>query len=396
MAVTPQTGRVAAPSKDTPGGLWASRSSATSAYSAKAPRPKPNTSSPTETFVTAGPAATTTPAKPVPSTGFFGRRAPKIRRPRYGRPVIACHAPRSRPAATTRTTTSWSPGSGRGTSSRRSTSVSPYLSRRIARIVPLVGSGPFVPPTADDELVSARMADLRDPCRVDRSQPPTGDQEPQREQQLTQERECGDAGELEAEDGGSAVEGVAGPGDHEQHADDLGDEVGPQGQVAQERQVDPEQEQPEVVEVLEGVQLEQGVLADVSGARRGGGADGQDVEGSQQLTDGHEQHRRVHQPEHGGQHRDRRAHRPEHAVQRPGDDGVQDHDEQPSQHPQPEGAFPGDDLSGRRRRVAACDHPFEDDEVGERPQRDHHQQRDTGDDAGSANGPAGLAGRIGL
>ena len=43
-----------------------------------------------------------------------------------------------------------------------------------------------------------------------------------------------------------------------------------QGQVAQERQVDPEQEQPEVVEVLEGVQLEQGVLADVSGADAAG------------------------------------------------------------------------------------------------------------------------------
>src|SRR5258708_8909899 len=40
-------------------GFGASLSSRATAYSAKVPRPKPNTSSPTENRVTAGPAATT-------------------------------------------------------------------------------------------------------------------------------------------------------------------------------------------------------------------------------------------------------------------------------------------------------------------------------------------------
>ena len=106
--------------------------------------------------------------------------------------------------------------------------MSPYLSRTIALIVPVVGSGPFVLPVAGEELASMRMTDLHDVRRVDRSQPPAGDQEPEREQQLTEEGERRDAGELEGEDGTHGVEGVAGPGDDEQRTDDLGDEVGPE------------------------------------------------------------------------------------------------------------------------------------------------------------------------
>src|SRR3954451_9327455 len=117
-----------------------------------------------------------------------------------------CHAPRSRPAAATRTTTSWSPGRGRGTSSRCRTWMSPYLSRTIALMVPVVGSTPFVPPAAGDELLSTRIAHLRHLRRVDRSQPPSGDQEPQCEQQFTEEGEHRDARGVEGEDGTHRVE----------------------------------------------------------------------------------------------------------------------------------------------------------------------------------------------
>src|SRR5204862_7326969 len=106
--------------------------------------------------------------------------------------------------------------------------MSPYLTRTIALMVPVVGSAPFVPPAAGEELISERMTHLHDGRRVDRSQPPAGDEEPEREQQLTEEGEDRGPGELEGEDGTHGVEGVAGAGDHEQHADDLGDEVGPQ------------------------------------------------------------------------------------------------------------------------------------------------------------------------
>src|SRR3954447_41820 len=88
-------------------------------------------------------------------------------------------------------------GGGRGTSSRCRTLVSPYLSRTIALIVPVVGSGPVVPPVAGDERASRRIAALHDLRRVDRSQPPTADQQPQREQQLTEECEHRDGGDLQ-------------------------------------------------------------------------------------------------------------------------------------------------------------------------------------------------------
>src|SRR4051794_39820435 len=77
-------------------------------------------------------------------------------------------------------------------------------------------------------LISTCLTDVRGLRRVDRSQPPTADQEPQREQQLTEECEHRDGGELQGEDGAHGVEGVAGPGDDEQRTDDLGDEVGPE------------------------------------------------------------------------------------------------------------------------------------------------------------------------
>ena len=72
-AVSADTDTTAACSKVMFAGLRASLSSRAAAYSAKAPRPIPNTSSPAANRVTAEPTATTVPATSRPSTGFFGR-----------------------------------------------------------------------------------------------------------------------------------------------------------------------------------------------------------------------------------------------------------------------------------------------------------------------------------
>lgn len=61
-AVSPETGMAAAWVNVRFDGLWASLISRATAYSAKAPRAMPNTSSPTRKRVTSGPIATTVPA----------------------------------------------------------------------------------------------------------------------------------------------------------------------------------------------------------------------------------------------------------------------------------------------------------------------------------------------
>ena len=110
----PEIPTTAACSNETFAGLWASLSSRAAAYSAKEPRLIPNTSSPTANLVTAEPTATTVPATSTPGTRFFGPRNPNpMTRIRYGVPVIRCQVPRSRPAACTRSSTSWSAISGR-------------------------------------------------------------------------------------------------------------------------------------------------------------------------------------------------------------------------------------------------------------------------------------------
>src|SRR5689334_275461 len=67
--------------------------------------------------------------------GFLGRRSPVAERMAYGLPVMRCSVPRSRPAAWTLMRTSWSPGSGMGTSPTCRTSDVPYLSWMTAFMV---------------------------------------------------------------------------------------------------------------------------------------------------------------------------------------------------------------------------------------------------------------------
>lgn len=145
-AVSADTGTTAACSKVVFTGLRASLSSRATAYSANEPGPIPNTSSPGVNLVTAEPTATTVPATSRPGTGFFGRRIPKLRRSRYGRPVIRCHVPRSRPAACTRRSTSLSATSGRLIGARRKTSAEPYVSCTIACIVSSAVARPATSP----------------------------------------------------------------------------------------------------------------------------------------------------------------------------------------------------------------------------------------------------------
>ena len=81
------------------------------AYSAKAPSPVPNTSSPARNR-RRRPTASTWPATARPRMRVFGRSPNPRRTGRYGRPVIRCQTPWSTPAARTRISTSSSPGTG--------------------------------------------------------------------------------------------------------------------------------------------------------------------------------------------------------------------------------------------------------------------------------------------
>ena len=108
-------------------GLRATCAAGTAAYSAYAPTAlgnptRPKTSSPTAKPSTPGPTASTTPEMSQPRmTGGSTPRlfiSPPLRRVFQSTGLI--------PAASTRTSSSPSPASGRGTSSKRSSSGSPH------------------------------------------------------------------------------------------------------------------------------------------------------------------------------------------------------------------------------------------------------------------------------
>jgi hypothetical protein len=126
-AVSPATGTAAACSNDTLPGFSASASSGTATYSARAPVPAPNTSSPGRKRVTLPPTASTTPAESVPSL-VFGVRSPICGRATYGDPVMAYQSAGFTDAARTLTRTSSSPASGWSISRSSSTSGVPNRS----------------------------------------------------------------------------------------------------------------------------------------------------------------------------------------------------------------------------------------------------------------------------
>ena len=86
-AVVAAMGSAAACSNVRLAGFGATLSSAAHAYSAKAPRTKPNTSSPGCSPCTFAPTASTTPAASLPTTGIFGLVSPiPMSRATYGSP----------------------------------------------------------------------------------------------------------------------------------------------------------------------------------------------------------------------------------------------------------------------------------------------------------------------
>ena len=134
-AVTADTGTTAACSKDAPAGLRASLSSRAAAYSAKVPRPKPNTSSPTGTWSppsrprrrcrrrrARAPGSSVCGARPPGAADTAGRSS-GARCPGRDRPRAPAAAPRGRRSR-----------AGRSGASRR-TSAEPYPSCTIACIV---------------------------------------------------------------------------------------------------------------------------------------------------------------------------------------------------------------------------------------------------------------------
>ena len=160
-AVAADVGTTAACSNVRLAGFGASVSSCPRAYSAKAPLQAPNTSSPGRSRVTPAPTAATRPATSCPATRSFGRRSPKpISRTRYGRPVMRCQTPGSRPAAWTSTSTSRSPTRGRSTSRSCSTSAEPYSSWTIACIGAAERECPHGPSAS--RLVGAKAGMPRD------------------------------------------------------------------------------------------------------------------------------------------------------------------------------------------------------------------------------------------
>src|SRR6516165_2143963 len=113
-------------------------------YSAWAPNRGaivPKTASPTPNRVTAGPAASTCPAKSQPSTGNRGRSGPKWTRAYHGDPRRARASTTPTVAAWTRTRISSSPGSGLGTSATLATSGGPY--RRLTAAITVFPSSGF-------------------------------------------------------------------------------------------------------------------------------------------------------------------------------------------------------------------------------------------------------------
>src|SRR5579871_780529 len=128
----------AASSKPTPAGLRASAAlSRMQTYSAWAPNVQaltPKTSSPAVNSVTAGPAASTTPASSLPRIRCRGRRSPVSRRATCGVPARVSVSERLTVVARILIKTSSGRGTGRSTSSSRRTSGGPYRSQTTAFI----------------------------------------------------------------------------------------------------------------------------------------------------------------------------------------------------------------------------------------------------------------------
>ena len=134
-AVTAASGTAAACSKVRFPGLGARPSWRIAMYSAKAPWPKPYTSSPGLNAVTALPARSTVPARSPPGTGNFGLRTPPspAGRNRSGSPRMKCQSHGLAELARTDTSTSSAPATGISTSARSRTSCgAPYRCWTIA------------------------------------------------------------------------------------------------------------------------------------------------------------------------------------------------------------------------------------------------------------------------
>src|SRR5690242_5080247 len=123
-AVTAASGTAAACSKVRFPGLGPRLPWGTAMYSAKAPWPKPYTSSPGLNAVTLLPARSTVPARSPPGTANFGLRTPPspAGRSRTGSPRMKCQSHGLAELARTRTSTSCAPTTGSSTSAGRRTS----------------------------------------------------------------------------------------------------------------------------------------------------------------------------------------------------------------------------------------------------------------------------------
>src|SRR5687767_14405607 len=164
-----------------------------------------------------------------------------------------CHVPRSRPAAWTRRSTSWSAISGRAVRSYLKTSVVPYASWTMACIV---RSAVVVVSSSDRMIV-----------RPDRHAP-TSDQEPQAEQELADERDRGDLERGLGENPAGAVERVAETGDDQEGTEEPGHVARSVGQVADEYQMGSEEDESGVPDVVERIDLQQSLCLDLIGSER--------------------------------------------------------------------------------------------------------------------------------
>src|SRR5271157_2785438 len=124
-AVRPATDTAAACSNVTLPGFVTNDDSEVRAYSAKAPRHEPNTSSPGLNWVTFLPTASTWPATSTPSRLILGLRSPVIMRRGYGVPLMKCQSSGLTEAARTFIKTSSSPAIGFSISSHLRTSGEP-------------------------------------------------------------------------------------------------------------------------------------------------------------------------------------------------------------------------------------------------------------------------------
>src|SRR5215471_15884910 len=125
-AVSAAAGTEAACSNVTLAGFRTNADSEVDAYSARAPRQEPNTSSPGLNWVTFLPTASTWPATSTPGRVIFGLRTPLMMRTGYGMPLMKCQSSGLMEAARTLINTSSSPGTGLSTSLIWTTPGGPY------------------------------------------------------------------------------------------------------------------------------------------------------------------------------------------------------------------------------------------------------------------------------